>query len=131
MERKARILVADVDEKSRNSLAQFLLTENLIVDTTSVASEVIQKIQNAKIDVLVMDVELRGMKGYEIIPILKRMDPELNIIVTSRDVSLDVARKIREEGVFFYAVKPLDLKEIKLAINDALKRTPGLGGRKG
>jgi len=116
------VLVADADEKSRVSVVKFLLKENLAVDTTSMASEVIQKIQNKKIDVLVMDVELRGMKGYEIIPILKRMDPELCIIVTSSDTSLDLARKIREEGIFFYAVKPLDLEEIKLAVNDALKR---------
>jgi len=122
MGKRRTVLVADADEKSRVSVVKFLLKENLAVDTTSMASEVIQKIQNKKIDVLVMDVELRGMKGYEIIPILKRMDPELCIIVTSSDTSLDLARKIREEGIFFYAVKPLDLEEIKLAVNDALKR---------
>jgi len=96
METKGKVLIADQDRESRETLADFLLRENFSVDTTSVASEVIQKIQNVKIDVLIMDVELKGMKGYEII--------------------------IWEQGIFFYAVKPLDLKEIRLAVNDALKK---------
>lgn len=122
MQTKGKVLIADEDEESREMLARYLLKENFSVDTTSVASEVIQKIQNTKVDVLVMDVELKGMKGYEIIPILKKIDPELCIIVTSGNLSLELARKIREEGIFFYAVKPLDLEEIKLAVNDALKK---------
>ena len=122
METKGKVLIADQDRESRETLADFLLRENFSVDTTSVASEVIQKIQNAKIDVLIMDVELKGMKGYEIISILKKIDPQLCIIVTSGNLSLELARKIWEQGIFFYAVKPLDLKEIRLAVNDALKK---------
>ena len=122
METKGKVLIADQDRESRETLADFLLRENFSVDTTSVASEVIQKIQNVKIDVLIMDVELKGMKGYEIIPILKKIDPQLCIIVTSGNLSLELARKIWEQGIFFYAVKPLDLKEIRLAVNDALKK---------
>ncbi|MBC7189246.1 hypothetical protein H5U35_03400 [Candidatus Aerophobetes bacterium] len=45
----------------------------------------------------------------------------MRIIVTSSDNSVELARKIRAEGVFFYALKPLDIEEIKLAVSDALK----------
>jgi len=117
------VLVADADKESRESLARFLSAENLTVYTASIGSEVIQKIQNTRIKVLIMNVELKGMKAYEIIPIVKKIDPELRIIVTSSDNSLDLARKIRAEGIFFYALKPLDLEEIKLAVYDALKNS--------
>jgi len=117
------VLVADADKESRESLARFLSAENLTVYTASIGSEVIQKIQNTRIKVLIMDVELKGMKAYEIIPIVKKIDPELRIIVTSSDNSLDLARKIRAKGIFFYALKPLDLEEIKLAVYDALKNS--------
>lgn len=121
MEKRRAVLVADVDEESRDSVARFLSSRNLTVYTASGGSEVIQKIQDLPIKVLVMDVELGGIKGNEVITILKKIDPQLRIIATSTSNSLELARKIRVEGVFFYALKPLDLEEIELAVKDALK----------
>lgn len=117
------VLVADGDEQARDGLARFLQEENLTVEVASRGSEVIQKVQNTEVRVVIADVELRGMKGYEIIPILKKIDPRLQIIVTSSDSSIELARKVRAERVFFYTVKPLDFQEIKMAVKDALKLT--------
>ncbi|MBE0478635.1 response regulator [Candidatus Aerophobetes bacterium] len=116
------VLVADADKKTRSHLAKFLSRKNLTIETASTGSEVIQKVQNTQVKVLIMDLELGGIKGYEIIPILKKIDPTLPIIVTSGNSSLEVARRVRAEGVFFYALKPLDMEEIELAVNDALKK---------
>jgi len=121
MEEAGVVLIADADDRARDSLAKFLSGKDLAVDTASTGSEVIQKVQNTQVRVLIMDVDLKGMKGYEIIPILKKIDPFLRIIVTSTDSSIGLARRVRAEGVFFYALKPLDFEEIKMAVNDALK----------
>ena len=120
--KRGRILIADADEVNRNLLADFLSSRDLTVDTVSMGSELIQKIQSIPVDVLIVDIELKGMKGYEVIPIIKRIDPRLRIIVTSSNSSLELARKVREEGVFFYALKPLDFEEILTAVRDALKK---------
>lgn len=122
-DRTQTILIADSDGATRLSLSMFLAKEGYRVQTAGIGSEVIQKVQNIGIDVLIMDVELSGMKGYEIVPILKKIDPKLPIIIMSNDTSLELAKKVRETEVFFYAIKPLDLEEIKLAIKDALKRS--------
>lgn len=117
-----RLLVADVDEKARQSLLDLFTREGYRVELTRLASEVIRKIQNTRIDVLIMDVDISGMKGYQIIPIIKKMEPALPIIVTSSRSSLKLAQKVRQEKIFFYAMKPLDLKEIKLVVKDALRK---------
>lgn len=117
-----RLLVADGDEEARHSLLDLFTREGYRVELTRLASEVIQKIQNTRIDVLIMDVDIPGMKGYQIIPIIKTMEPELPIIVTSSHSSLKLAQKVRQEKIFFYAMKPLDLKEIKLVVKDALRK---------
>ena len=74
------------------------------------------------IDVVIMDVELSGMKGYETVPIRKKIGSKLPIIMTSSDSSLELAKKVRETEAFFYAIKPLDFEEIKLAAQDAFKK---------
>lgn len=121
--RTQTILIADSDNAIKLSLSMFLTREGYKVQTTKIFSEVIQKVQNIGVDVLIMDVELSGIKGYEIVPILKKMDPKLPIIIMSNDSSLELAKKVRETEIFFYAIKPLDLEEIKLAVQDALKRS--------
>ncbi|MBL7197396.1 MAG: response regulator [Candidatus Omnitrophica bacterium] len=121
--RTQTILIADSDNAIKLSLSMFLTREGYKVQTAKIFSEVIQKVQNIGVDVLIMDVELSGIKGYEIVPILKKMDPKLPIIIMSNDSSLELAKKVRETEIFFYAIKPLDLEEIKLAVQDALKRS--------
>jgi|GEM_PF-614 len=115
------ILIADLDEKSSSALAKLASESGYSVITCKVASEVIEKIQNARVDVLVMNVELEGVKGYEIVPTIKKIAPKLPIIMMSDDPSLEIAKKVHQAGVFYYAIKPLDLQEMKLAIRDAFK----------
>ena len=116
------ILIADIDDATRLSLSISLVREGYKVETAQFGSEVIQKVQNVGIDVVIMDVELSGMKGYEIIPILKKIDPKLPINMMSSDSSLELAKKVREKEIFFYAIKPLDFKEMKLAVQAAFKK---------
>lgn len=116
------ILIADIDDATRLSLSIFLVKDGYKVETAQFGSEVIQKVQNMSIGLLIMDVELSGMKGYEIVPILKKIDPKLPIIIMSSDSSLELAKKVRETEIFFYAIKPLDFEEIKLAVKDAFKK---------
>lgn len=115
------ILIADVDEKSSASLAKLFAQGGYSVITSKVADEVIEKIKNKQADVLVMNVELEGTKGYEIVPIVKKIAPKLPIIMMSDDASLEIAKKVHQAGVFYYAMKPLDLQEMKLVIRDAFK----------
>ena len=116
------ILIADRDDEVKKSLLTLFAKEGYRVKGAKLASGVIQKVQNGEIDILMMGIEIAGMKGYEIIPIIKRVNPELPIIIMSADPSLEMAKKIREEEVFFYAMKPLDPEEIKLVVRCALKK---------
>jgi len=65
---------------------------------------------------------LSGMKAYEMIPLVKEINPRVPIIVMSADSSVELAQRIRHEGVFFYAMKPLDGDEIESAVESAFKK---------
>ena len=115
------ILIADIDDINRICLSVFLAKEGYRIETANLSSEVIKKVQNMYIDLVIIDVKLLRMKGYEIITILKKINPGLIIIAISSSNSLELAKKVRQKEVFFYAIKPLDHNEIKLVVRDAFK----------
>lgn len=119
---KPTILIADTNNKTRKLLKNLFMKEDYAVETACMASEVIKQVQSSKIDIVIMDVDLQGMKGYEIVQILKKIHSNLPIIMMSQDSSLEIAKRVRESGVFFYTLKPLDEDELITAVSDALKK---------
>ncbi|UCG91202.1 MAG: response regulator [candidate division WOR-3 bacterium] len=119
----ARIVIMDNDEKTLKQLIKSLSKEGYKTETLAQTSKVFEKIKNEQIDILILAVDAWGTKGYELIPMIKKMNRFLPIIATSADDSIEMATRVREEGVFFYALKPLDMKEIKLALKNAFKKS--------
>ena len=117
-----RIVIVDKDQKTVKQLMKNLSKQGYKVENIEQTSKMFEKIKNEQIDVLILAVEAWGTKGYELIPTIKKINSFLPIIVTSADDSIEVAARVREQGIFFYAIKPLDMKEIKLALKNALSR---------
>lgn len=117
-----RILILDSDKDSVQRLTETLGKEGYKVESINQPSRVIEKIKNDQIDVLLLGVEAQGIKGYDLVPIIKRINRFIPIIVISGDDSIEVATRFREQGVFFYALKPLDMKEIKVVVKNALDK---------
>jgi hypothetical protein len=60
----------------------------------------------------------------DLIPVLKRCDRNLTIILVSDEKSLPAVRKIRQEGIFYHALRPVrveDREEIRLAVECAFR----------
>lgn len=84
----------------------------------------LRKIKNDLIDILILAVDTWGGGHFELIPVIKKLNRSLPIIAISGDDSLETAARVREQGVFFYALKPLDMHEIEVAVKNALARKP-------
>jgi len=119
---QGRILIMDSDQETVEKLSRFLRNEGYWVKRAEQTNRFFEKIKNEQIDVIILAVEAWGVKGFDLIPIIKKINRFVPIIVTSADDSMDVAIRVREQGVFFYAIKPLDMNEIRLAVKNALNR---------
>lgn len=117
-----QILILDTDQKAVHQLNECLTKEGYEVLHVEEPSQMLEKVKNNQADAIILAVETRGIKAYDLIPVIKKMNRCIPIIVTSLDDSIEVAARVREQGVFFYAIKPLDMKEIKLVIRNALSR---------
>ena len=60
------------------------------------------------------------MKGYEAVAILKRIDPGIRIIMTSKANSRELEARVREQDIFFYFIKSFGKDELRLAIQNAI-----------
>jgi len=117
-----RILIIDPDATDRAVMATFLKSENFYVETGKGLTDAIKKISEECINCLIMDVELPEMKGYEAVPILKKIDPKIKVIMTTKKNTKTLEAKVREQDIFFYFIKSFGKEELKLAINNAFNK---------
>jgi DNA-binding NtrC family response regulator len=87
-----------------------------------VVSEMIRKVRNGKIHVVLLDDEIEGVKACDVVPLLKRINGKIQVIMISSEGSLSLVRRLRGAGIFYQAMKPVDLEEIRSAVECAFDK---------
>lgn len=118
----ASILVVDDDQFMRKLLREELIKEGYDIQTVEAGSVAIKKIMAQNFDVLILDIHMAGITGQETISVVKKIRSHLPIIVITGDESSEMERKIRAQGVFYYFVKPFNMKKMKEVIKAALRK---------
>ncbi|MFN8925177.1 MAG: nitrogen regulation protein NR(I) [Rhodospirillales bacterium] len=114
------ILVADDDRAIRTVLNQALARLGYDVRTTGNATTLWRWVQDGQGDLVITDVIMPDENGLDLIPRIKRIRPELRIIVMSAQNTLMTALKAADRGAFEYLPKPFDLKELIGVVQRAL-----------
>lgn len=120
-----RTLIINPDCTERTIMAAFLKSENFTIETGKGFVDAVQKISKGEFDCLIMDVDLPEMKGYQAVPVLKKIDRDLKIIMTAKKNTKHLERKVREQDIFFYFIKSFSKEELILALKSALKNKGG------
>jgi two-component system, NtrC family, nitrogen regulation response regulator GlnG len=106
------ILVADDDAAIRTVVAQALSRAGYEVRTTGTAATLWRWVQSGEGDLVVTDVVMPDENAFELLPRIKKLRPELPIIVMSAQNTFMTAVKASERGAYEYLPKPFDLKEL-------------------
>jgi two-component system nitrogen regulation response regulator GlnG len=114
------ILVADDDRAIRTVLNQALARLGYDVRTTGNAATLWRWVADGEGDLVITDVIMPDENGLDLIPRIKRIRPELRIIVMSAQNTLMTAVKATERGAFEYLPKPFDLRELVNVVQRAL-----------
>ncbi len=117
-----RILIIDPDDDDSNIMATFLRQQNYSVETGKGLSEAIKKISEGCFNCLIMDVDLPEMKGYEAVSILRNIDRKIKVIMTTKKNTKDLESKVRAQDIYYYFIKSFGKDELKLALNNAIKK---------
>jgi DNA-binding NtrC family response regulator len=113
------ILIAYQDDLWNRSLTTFFHGVGYKVETTKGVSEMIRRIRKGNIHVILIDDEIEGVKACDVVPLLKNINPKIQIIVISSEESIGLVKRLRGAGIFYQAMKPIDLTEVKSAVECA------------
>ena len=114
------ILVADDDMAIRTVLTQALSRAGYEVRATGVAATLWRWVEAGDGDLIITDVIMPDENAFELLPRIKKLRPELPIIVMSAQNTFMTAIKASERGAYDYLPKPFDLKELVAIVGRAM-----------
>jgi DNA-binding NarL/FixJ family response regulator len=131
---KIRVGIAEDHQILRQSLVALLKTEEMLSVALEVGDgfELLEKIQDTSVDVLILDINMPRMDGEQCIPILRKSFPNLKIIILSAYYSEPLVNAMLKIGAHVYLPKHVDypilLKAIESVHNlgsfEYVKKTP-------
>jgi len=118
------VLVADDDRSIRTVLTQALGRSGYQVRCTGNAATLWRWVEDGEGDLVITDVVMPDENGLDLILRIKRIRPELRVVVMSAQSTLMTAVKAAQRGAFEYLPKPFDLKELLNVVARALAASP-------
>lgn len=102
-----KILIADRDVAARRKMAEFFENSNYEVETTGSAAYAIAKIVKRQEPIVILgDAFEEKIASVDVIALMRKCNRNLRIILVSDDSSLETLRRVREDGIFYHALKP-------------------------
>ena len=123
------ILVADDDAAIRTVISQALTRAGYDVRVTGTAGTLWRWVQAGEGDLVITDVVMPDENAFELLPRIKKVRPDLPIIVMSAQNTFMTAIKASEGGAYDYLPKPFDLKELIAIVGRALAEPRTRGPR--
>ena len=120
MSSASTILIADDDRAIRTVLHQALGRQGHNVRSTGAAATLWQWVQEGEGQLVITDVVMPDENGLDLVPRIRKLRPDLRIIVMSAQSTLLTAVRATERGAFEYLPKPFDLNELISVVNRAL-----------
>ena len=116
------ILLADDDPAIRTVLNQALSRAGYDVRSTGHAATLWRWAAQGEGDLIITDVVMPDENAFDLLPRIKKVRPELPVIVMSAQNTFMTAIKASERGAYEYLPKPFDLKELVAIVGRALSR---------
>ncbi len=121
----SELLIADEDIMNRKQMADLFTNAGYQVTVTESAAGVLYGILKKTAKVILLSPRFDELMATELIPILKKCNRNLNIILVASELPLALIRKARSEGIFYHALKPTrpsDEKELQEVVKCAFEK---------
>ncbi len=116
------ILVVDDDKNTRKLIEAVLRRENFTVSTSKNGKDALEKLDGEHIDLVVLDVMMPEMDGYEFTKTLRESENDIPILMVSAKQLPTDKHKGFLVGTDDYITKPIDEEEMLLRIKALLRR---------
>ncbi len=118
---KKSILIVEDEAGPRESL-RMILKPFYEIHTASNGEEAIQTIQTQAVDVVTLDLNMPGMRGIDVLKELKKLKPEVEVIIITALATLPNAHKAIQYGASDFLSKPFHVSEVIAVIKKSIDR---------
>ena len=119
-----RLLLIDDEIGYVNVLSNRLSKRGFAVGKANSGSEAFKLLRQHRFDVAILDLKMADLNGLEVLKILKKMAPEMVVIMLTGHGSAEAAREGIRQGAYDYLVKPCELEALIPKIMEAYENRP-------
>lgn len=119
---KKDILIVDDDKSILNIFTRILQKQGYNMDTAETGQEAMEKLQNQRYDLALVDVKLPDTNGTDLIAKMHTGNPDTILIAVTGFPSLDDANRVIDRGAAAYLVKPVKSEELIRIIAEKLNK---------
>ena len=113
-------MVTDDEKSIRNSLRDILEFEDYKVLEAENGDQVFDLLDKRSVDLMLLDIKMKGMDGMEILSRLKEEDYRFPVIMISGHGNIEIAVEATKKGAFDFIEKPPDLNRLLVSVRNAL-----------
>jgi len=120
-DRRKTLLIVDSDDEMRESMTAALRRDYRVLRAAT-GEAAFQMMQKEDVDLMLLEVHLRGISGFEVLKIVRENYPFVEIIVISKTKELDTAIEAMRHGAYHYISKDFDIESIRTLFANAAER---------
>ena len=116
-----KVLLIDDEVAFVNTLAQRLIIRDIKVNTAYDGEQALSKLLTEKTDVIILDLNMPGMHGMEVLREIKKAHPDIQVIVLTGHGTDKDEDEVKRFGGFGFLKKPVDIETLERKIKAAVK----------
>ena len=123
MKTRGSVLIVDDEPGLREMLAYELSQEGFEVEAAENGMAAVERLRKRKFDLAITDLKMPGMDGVATLDALRKIDPDIEVIVATGYATVETAVASLKLGAYDYIQKPYDLNDLKALIGRAMEKS--------
>jgi len=121
-----RVFIVDDEDDFRETIVKRLNARKIQAEGAASGIKALEVLKDKDFDVIVLDVKMPDMDGIETLRHIKKMKPEIEVIMLTGHASVEFGLKGMQLGAFDYVMKPAPLNELLDTIGQAYNKKRGI-----
>jgi DNA-binding NtrC family response regulator len=117
-----KILIVDDDDQLRDTLMHRFRRHGMAVVAAANGEDALMKAAQSRCDIALLDLNMPGMNGIELLQKLKEQQPDLEAIMLTAHGSIETAILAMKQGAYDYLTKPFHLPELEIHLQKAFEK---------
>jgi PAS domain S-box-containing protein len=118
---KPRVLVIDDEQRIRDACNRMLTEEGFEVACASNGEDGLQLIQEAHFDIILLDLMMTGLSGFDVLTRVKSLHPDTVVIVITGYATIEHSIEAMKKGAFDFLPKPFSPQDLRLVVRKAIE----------